>query len=138
MKTHGHAGKNRSPEYNVWLHMRERVNNPNHVRYSEYGGKGIAIDPRWQWFENFLADMGERPAGMTLDRVDSNGPYSPANCRWADSSTQNRNKRQTAHCGGRDGSPRCGYFAGHSGFCQTPPDNYDPGHENCDFLTGYA
>lgn len=110
-----------SPEYQVWKHMRERCHNPRHLRFAHYGGRGIAITPRWDSFATFLADMGPRPFGFTLDRINVDGPYAPENCRWADASTQARNKRQTGHCGGRDGAPRCGYFAGHGGYCQTPP-----------------
>jgi hypothetical protein len=120
---HG-ASRPRTPEYNVWLHMRERCTNPNHVRYARYGGRGITIDPAWDSFAQFFADMGERPPGLTLDRVNKDGPYAAHNCKWSTDSEQNKNRieRATEHCGGRDGSPRCGYWANHAGFCQTPPE----------------
>jgi hypothetical protein len=123
-RVHGQSVR-RTPEYLVWLHMRERCHNANHIRFARYGGRGIAVDPAWDSFAQFLADMGERPPGMTLDRVDTDGPYAAWNCKWSTDHEQNRNKLQTEHCGGRDGSPRCGYFAGHRGFCQSPPDDLE-------------
>lgn len=89
--THGQT-KN-SKTYMSWRAMKERCNNINNKRYNSYGGKGITVCLRWEMsFENFLEDMGERPEGFTLDRIDPNGGYSKDNCRWADLSTQAYNK----------------------------------------------
>lgn len=94
---HGHAkstnGKKESPTYNSWRSMIQRCTNPNHVHYSQY--KDLGIDLRWLDFSSFLEDMGLRPVGMTLERINNNHGYSKKNCRWASAKEQQRNKRNT-------------------------------------------
>lgn len=87
-------GMTKSSTWRTWFSMRTRCNNPNHNAYLYYGARGIRVCDRWQnSFESFLEDMGDRPAGTTLDRIDVNGHYEPSNCRWATGKEQGRNKR---------------------------------------------
>lgn len=90
-RTHGQSD---TPTYNVWLQMRARCTKPKNIGWDIYGGRGIRVCKRWlHSFENFLADMGPKPKGLTLDRIRSNLGYSPVNCRWATQTTQQRNRR---------------------------------------------
>lgn len=74
--------------------MRIRCNDPNHTGYPNYGGRGIKVCERWERsYDAFIADMGRRPPGLTLDRIDNERGYEPGNCRWTDWITQARNKR---------------------------------------------
>ncbi len=93
---HGHSPKNGkpSPTYNSWRGMKKRSLNPNNPNYRYYGGRGIKVCKRWMDFENFLADLGERPEGKTLDRIDNNKGYEPGNCRWATPKQQIQNRRE--------------------------------------------
>lgn len=82
------------PTYNSWRAMISRCYNPRSAWYANYGGRGIAVCDRWrQSFDAFLADMGERPDGRTLDRIDSDGNYERGNCRWATPLEQTHNRR---------------------------------------------
>lgn len=93
---HGHSPFGRKPSrtYSSWYAMKARCSNPNNKRYDDYAGRGITFCDRWESFQNFLEDMGERPEGTSLDRINVNGNYEPTNCRWADAQTQANNKRK--------------------------------------------
>lgn len=88
---HGQYG---TPTNRIWNSLRNRCNNPNNKDYSKYGGRGIKVCKRWEKFENFLEDMGEKPANLSIDRIDNDGNYEPGNCRWATASEQMSNQQR--------------------------------------------
>ncbi len=89
-RTHGMAG---NPTYRSWQAMKERCFNLENANYPSYGEKGISVCYRWNFFEFFLEDMGERPQGTTLDRINPFDDYKPSNCRWATTEVQSGNRR---------------------------------------------
>lgn len=94
--THGHSiGGEQTPTYKTWAHMLGRCENPGDHAYARYGGRGIRVCTEWHEFENFLRDMGEKPEGLTLDRIDNDSDYYLKNCHWATYTEQNRNRRNS-------------------------------------------
>jgi hypothetical protein len=96
---HGHSYINCAERlqfltYRTWVNIHQRCENPKQPAYKWYGAKGVKVCERWGKFENFLADMGLKIPGITIDRIDSYGDYSPANCRWLSNVDQQRNRRR--------------------------------------------
>jgi len=80
--------------YRIWAEMLQRCNNHKSPSFKDYGGRGIKVCERWHSFANFYTDMGDKPAGLSIDRADNDGNYEPGNCRWADAKTQATNCRK--------------------------------------------
>lgn len=92
--THGHSlNYRRSPTYRTWQNMIQRCTNPNIGHYKNYGGRGITVCDEWRTFDNFLREMGERPEGTTLDRINNDGSYCKENCKWSNRHEQMANSR---------------------------------------------
>lgn len=79
--------------YSSWASMKERCNNPNSTCYHKYGARGIKVCKRWATFNKFFEDMGLRPKGKTLDRINNDGDYKPSNCKWSTPLEQSNNQR---------------------------------------------
>ncbi len=88
-----HVNGERSGTYICWGSMRQRCNNPKNPNYKDYGGRGIVVCERWNDYKNFLKDMGKRPEGLTLERIENDGNYEPENCKWVSMIEQGRNRR---------------------------------------------
>ena len=105
-RTHGKTG---TPEYLAWANMTQRCLNQNNPAYPDWGGRGIKVCARWRSFENFYADMGLKPKGTEINRIDNNGGYSKSNCEWAPLSRQKANKRYAVnHSSGHRGVRKTG------------------------------
>src|SRR5262249_33026847 len=90
-------GKSKSATYGVWARMMKRCNNPHSPSWKDYGGRGISVCRRWYSFAAFYEDMGDKPQGLSLNRMDNDGNYAPGNCCWATNAEQATNRREREH-----------------------------------------
>lgn len=95
-RTHGATRPHPTPEYYAWVSMLKRCRNPKNSRFHCYGGRGIIVCERWHRFENFIADMGPRPAAYSIERINNNGNYEPSNCKWIPRRKNVRSKQRKA------------------------------------------
>lgn len=115
-RTHG---KSATRTFKIWDAMLQRCGNPNSMYFSRYGGRGIVVCERWKSFANFLADMGERPSGCSIERLNNDGPYEPSNCKWSTAAEQSRNKSNNVFLEWR-GERRClSDWVGHNGLTRS-------------------
>ena len=94
---HGHSKDGKSKTYKAWKNMLQRCRYEKDKYYEIYGGRGIKVCDRWKEFVNFLEDMGERPEGKTIDRIDGDGNYEPSNCKWSTLKEQNNNRSNNVY-----------------------------------------
>mgnify|MGYP001584493109 CR=1 FL=1 len=118
--THGQSQIGKiTPTYSIWAAMLQRCQNPNDLVYPHYRGRGVTACERWQKFENFFADMGEKPEGLSIDRIDNDKGYFKDNCRWATSKEQQNNRRNNRHLTFNDKTQTVAQWVDELGFNRT-------------------
>jgi hypothetical protein len=113
------SARTKTGTYRSWSAMLTRCTNPNSARWNSYGAKGVKVCDRWRTFNNFLADVGERPNGKTLGRFKDSGNYDPNNCKWMTPGEQDANRNRPTHCPkGHHYSKKNTYFRGKKRACR--------------------